>query len=60
MWDNVCMNCKYFFHQKNQCRRLPPYIPVNNSLSNRFPIVLPEEDWCGEFEKKKSFFKKDR
>lgn len=67
MTESTCENCRYFERTTHlgafsgECRRYPPSLLTQaNSFNDRGEIAVVyqpavfEDDWCGEFERKRS------
>ena len=52
----TCVNCMHFKPDVNECRRFPPQLHTVDTATLTpvpgvfWPVVDPEEDWCGEFD----------
>ncbi len=45
-----CIYCKIKVWEVSTCRALPPYYQGDGwDGYRRWPVVNPEEDWCGKF-----------
>lgn len=47
-----CDHCKFYYHEKSECRRRTPIILIAQYYDvnfGHFPQVMPDE-WCGEFQ----------
>lgn len=57
-WTNSCKTCDFEFYLgiDHKCRRFPPIVNIvdGNPISS-FPVVS-EDDWCGEWSKKRKEF----
>lgn len=51
----TCASCRFFVRddddeEQTECRRQSPTVDLAKKCWGRWPIVIPETDWCGEHE----------